>query len=190
MTVFSHPPSLPHPHHHPPKVDFRVHIKFHITCCFSTKEKNICAENPRSKVRHGLLNTDRLCAFLYVEEIKYRDNYAEGAEAEEAGVSAEHASVQEPENFTELRAKETSGPEGRNECYLLMEEAVTTQGFFFPDFVFVLSHCLQGGRETFREASILKISPLRDSFPGNIIFGFINPWLPTAIILESIMVDI
>ena len=38
-------------------------------------------------------------------------NYAEGAEAEEAGMSAEHVSTREPENFTELQAaKETSGP--------------------------------------------------------------------------------
>ena len=73
-------------------------------------------------------------------------------------------------------------PEGWNECYLLMEEAVTTQGFFL-DFVFVLSHCLQGRKRSIHS----KISPLRDSFPGNIIFGFINPWLPAAI-LESIMV--
>ena len=113
MTVFlSHPPSLLHPHHHPPKVDLCVHIQSHVICCFSTKGKNICAENPRSKVRHGLLDTDRLCAFLWGRN-KYRDNYAEGAEAEEAGMSAEHVSTREPENFTELQAaKETSGPWG------------------------------------------------------------------------------
>ena len=79
---------------------------------FPQKEKNICAENPSSKVQHGLLHTDRLCAFLWGRN-KYRDNYADGAEAGEAGMSAEHVSMQEPENCTELQAaEETSGPWG------------------------------------------------------------------------------
>lgn len=113
MTVFlSHPPSLSHPQPHPPKVDLHVHIKFHVICCFSTKGKNICAENPRSKVQHDLLHTDRLCAFLWGRN-KYRDNYAEGAELGDAGMSAEQVSAQEPENCTELQAaEETSGPRG------------------------------------------------------------------------------
>lgn len=45
---------------------------------------------------------------FYGVEIIYGDNYAEGAEAENAGMAAEHVSTQQPENSTERQAaKET-----------------------------------------------------------------------------------
>lgn len=108
MIGLSWSPSIPSSSH-PPSEGLHVNIKFHATLSFSTKGggKKSVKQTPAAKYSPAC-STLTGCMHFYGVEIICGDNYAEGAEAENAGMAAEHVSTQQPENSTEHQAaKET-----------------------------------------------------------------------------------
>lgn len=87
------------------------------------------------------------CMHFYGARIICGDNYAGGAEAENAGTAAEWISTQHLGNFTELQeAKETSGPQGIKPVLLVDRRGSDYRRFLLSLCVcgFVLSHYFKG----------------------------------------------